>query len=324
LGFYEVWYPREGHIYIFPVLRIFIQKFTIWFFSLSLLTVLISFIHIPNEYIYKKFENTQYNKINWFLQKIENGDFKEKKYKGVFFGSSQCYYGINDSILGPDFLNLGMNTPSRDMDLYMYEMFVNAGGKTKKVYTVIGGEQMVSYGIHPLMPYLVTPEWFVRHGQSIFSLHFYKYILIRAQKVSESCFDFLLKSKQYLKFTRPYGVGYLDRTVFNRTPRSNFIKIPNRYVNSEEVNFYEEFRHNMASQWRFFDKFKDSKKLLLPSFQINAEYRKISNSMKVIGAIIIDLDSLNGLNENYQNWADPGHLNRQGAIKFSLVLKERI
>ncbi len=298
MGIYEVWYSRQGHIYIFPVLRKFIQKFTIWLFSLSLLVVLISFINIPNQYIYHKFENTQYNKINWFLQKIENGEFKEKKYKVVFFGSSQCYYGINDSILGPDYLNLGMNTPSRDMDLYMYELFANAGGKSEQAYTVTGGEQMVSYGIHPLMPYLATPDWLLRNGQSIFSLHFYKYILIRAQKVLESGFEFLWKSKQYLKFTRSYGVGYLDRTVFNRTPRSNFEKTPKRYINPDGITFYEEFRHNNSSQWRFFNRLKDSKKLLIPSFQSDSEYRKISNLMKVNCVMIIDLDSLLGLNED--------------------------
>ncbi len=305
-------------------MRKFIQKFIIWLFTLSLLIVLISFIRIPNEYIYHKFENTQYNKINWFLQKIENGDFKEKKYKGVFFGSSQCYYGINDSILGPDFLNLGMNTPSRDMDLYMYGSFVNAGGKAEKTYTLIGGEQMVSYGIHPLIPYLVTPGWLVKNGQSTFSLHFYKYILVRAQKVLESRFEFLWRSRQHLKFTRPYGVGYLDRTVFNRTPRSNFEKTPKRYINPDEVTFYKEFRHNISSQWRFFNRLKDGKKLLIPSFQSDTEYRKISNLMKVKGVLVIDLDSLQGLNEDYKNWADPGHLNRQGAIRFSIALKHQL
>jgi hypothetical protein len=305
-------------------LRIFIQKFIIWLFTLSLLIVLISFIRIPNEYIYHKFENTQYNKINWFLQKIENQDFKEKKYKGVFFGSSQCYYGINDSILGPDYLNLGMNTPSRDMDLYMYEMFVNDGGETEQVHTVIGGEQMVSYGIHPLMPYLVTPNWLLKNGQSIFSLHFYKYILVRAQKVLESRFDFLLKSKKYLKFKRPYGVGYLDRTISIKTPRSNFEKTPKRFINPDEVNVYDEFRHNISSQWRYFDKFKGSKKLLIPFFQLDYEYRKISNLWKVKGAMVMDLDSLQGLNEDYKNWADHGHLNRQGAIRFSIALKHQL
>lgn len=306
------------------MINIFVKQILTKIISICLLIIIITFFPVSNQFIYKEFENSEYNKINWLLQKIKKGDFKGKKYKGVFFGSSQCYYGINDSILGPDYLNLGMNTPSRDMDLCMYDMFVNAGGKTEQVYTIIGGEQMVSYGIHPLMPYLVNPGWLVKNGQSIFSLHFYKYILVRAQKVMESHLEFQSRTKPYLKFSRPYGVGYLDRTISNKTPRTNFEKTPKRYVNPDNVTFYEEFRHNVSSQWRFFDKFQDSKKILLPSFQINAEYRKISNSMKVKGAIVIDLDSFNGLNEDYKKWADPGHLNRQGAIKFSLVLKEKI
>ncbi len=305
-------------------MRKFIQKFTIYLFSLNLLIVLISFIHIPNQYIYKKFENTQYNKINWFLQKIENGDFKKIEYKGVFLGSSRCYYGINDSILGNDYLNLGMNTPSRDMDLFMYETFVEAGGKTEQVYTVIGGEQLVSFGIHPLMPYLVTPGWLVKNGQSIFSLHFYKYILVRSQKVLESRFEFLWKSRQFLEFKRPFGVGYLDRIISNKTPRSYFQKTKKMYVNPREVTFYDEFRHNIASQWRFIDKFKDRKKLLISSFQSDTQYRKISNLIKVKGAMVIDLNTLQGLNKDYKNWADPGHLNRQGAIRFSIALKHQL
>jgi hypothetical protein len=305
-------------------LRIFIRKFLSWLFAFSFLLLLISFIQIPNEYIYIKFENTQYNKINWYLQKIKNDDFKGKKYKGIFLGSSQCYYGINDSILGSEYLNLGINTPSHDMDLYMRESFVNAGGKSEQVYTVIGGERMVSYGIHPLMPYLVTPGWFVKNGQSIYSLHFYKYILVRSQKVLESRFDFPLRLKQYSKFRRPFGVGYLDRTVFNRMPRSYFDKTPSRFVNPSGVVFYEEFRHNISSQWKFFNKFSGSKKLLMPFFQCDNEYIYKSERLKKKGIIVIDSDSLNGLNKDYQNWADPGHLNRQGAIKFSIALKHQL
>lgn len=305
-------------------MRKFIQKFTISLFSLNLLIVLISFIHIPNQYIYKKFENTQYNKINWFLQKIENGDFKKIEYKGVFLGSSRCYYGINDSILGPDYLNLGMNTPSRDMDLFMYETFVEAGGKTEQVYTVIGGEQLVSFGIHPLMPYLVTPGWLVKNGQSIFSLHFYKYILVRSQKVLESRFEFLWKSRQFLEFKRPFGVGYLDRIISNKTPRSYFQKTKKMYVNPRGVTFYDEFRHNIASQWRFFNKFKDSKKLFIPFFQNDLEHTATTKKIKNKKIMVIELESINGLNSDYRNWADNGHLNRQGAINFTNALKHQL
>ena len=85
--------------------------------------IALSFANISNNYIYQKFQNTQYSKICWFLQKCERGDFSESKYEGIFIGSSQVYYGINDSIFGSKYLNLGFNTPSKDLDLYTLETF---------------------------------------------------------------------------------------------------------------------------------------------------------------------------------------------------------
>ena len=90
----------------------------------------ITFLTMSNEYISEKFQNTQYHKISWFLQQTVIGNFNKKKYKAVFLGSSQCYYGINDSILGNGYLNLGMNTPSRDLDLFMKQRFIQSGGSS--------------------------------------------------------------------------------------------------------------------------------------------------------------------------------------------------
>jgi hypothetical protein len=173
--------------------------------------ILLSFAGISNNFIYQKFQNTQYSKICWFLQKCERGDFGEQEYKGIFIGSSQVNYGINDSILGPKYLNLGFNTPSKDMDLYVLETFFESGGKAGCVFWGVGGDKIVSYGIHPLMPYLVSPKWLLMRGQKWYSLHFWKFMIIRSQKVLESMAA--PKYENIIVFKRNYGVGYLNQTV---------------------------------------------------------------------------------------------------------------
>ncbi len=308
-------------------MRKFIQKFIIWLFTLSLLIVLISFIRIPNEYIYHKFENTQYNKINWFLQKIENGDFKEKKYKGVFLGSSKCYYGINDSILGNDYLNLGINSESRDMDLYMIQTFLESGGKTENIFLISDGVKLVSYGIHDLLPYLVSPNWLINNGQSVYSLHFYKYLIIRAQIVIQSMTMKNNDHENFKEFQRNFGVGYLDLTSGRKKPKKQSeIQCKFNYTNC--VNFKDELLHNISSQWNFFNRIGTKSLVLIPSHRSNNDYEYLSSvvsrNKNASPIIILNRDSMSNLNSNYIFWADPDHLNRKGAIKFSIVLKHQL
>jgi hypothetical protein len=282
----------------------------------------------PN-YIYQKFENTQYNKINWFLQRIESGEFKKNRYKAVFFGSSQCYYGINDSILGQGYLNLGMNTPSRDLDLFMQSTFEKSGGKADSYYSVFDGSRLVSYGIHPLMSYLVTPIWLLDHGQSLYSLHFWKFVLLRFQHIVQSVFN---KSDHFKVFNRKYGVGYLDVNISeNRKPSINFKFQLTRYNDRRLVSTWDEFRNNIASQWNFYDstvKIKSSYLLFTPGFNNNNVIEKQLESFKKIPGLIevrsISLKDYSEFTNNNANWVDPGHLNRVGAIKFTLKLKEML
>jgi hypothetical protein len=165
--------------------------------------IALSFGSISNNYIYQKFQNTQYSKICWFLQKCERGDFSEQKYKAIFIGSSQLYYGINDSILGIQYLNLGFNTPSKDMDFYVLKTFFESGGKAERVFLGVGGDKLVSYGIHPLMPYLVSPKWLLMYGQKWYSLHLWKFMIIRSQKVIESAISPV--DENIIEFKRNYG-----------------------------------------------------------------------------------------------------------------------
>jgi hypothetical protein len=292
--------------------------------------IALSFGKISNNYIYQKFQNTQYSKICWFLQKCERGDFGEQEYKGIFIGSSQVYYGINDSILGTHYLNLGFNTPSKDMDVYVLETFFESGGKTECVYLGVGGDKIVSYGIHPLMPYLVSPKWLLMHGQKWYSLHFWKFVIIRSQKVLESWFS--PKEKNFNEFKRNYGVGYLDRTISRPKPYDQVQWQNNRFNSREKVNSIDEIRHNINSQWSFFAQIKSQYKsavLILPSYTVVNKFEKMQQfaeenehlrGLKVVGLNTSFSDVL----ENQENWADPGHLNRAGGIIFSKELKKII
>jgi hypothetical protein len=296
-------------------LKSFIIRCFLTLFTFAAFIICIANFEVSNNYIYQKFENTQYNKINWFLQKAESGDFKNSKYKGVFLGSSQCYYGVNDSILGKEYLNLGMNTPSRALDLYMKTKFLESGGSADCFYIGFDGFKKVSYGLHPLLPYLVKPTWLLQHGQGFISLHFWKYILLRAQVVLD---DIITPYKQVKVFDRAFGVGYLDfqisknRKVVDRN--SNERELRDRFNDPQKVVFWDEFRNNIQSQWNFFNKHKKSnyyKLILLPSF---------GNNRNTIDTQALDLKLPASLIYSHKYWADPGHLNRQGGIIFSKVL----
>jgi hypothetical protein len=292
--------------------------------------IVLSFGSISKNFIYQKFQNTQYSKICWFLQKCTKSDFSESEYKGIFIGSSQVYYGVNDSILGPKYLNLGFNTPSRDLDLYILETFFESGGKAERVFLGVGGDKIVSYGIHPLMPYLVSPKWLLMHGQKWYSLHFWKLMTIRSQKVLESAFS--PKNEDVIEFKRDFGVGYLDRMVVRTKPYDEIQLQNNRFNNQNQLNVYDELRNNILSQWSFFEEIKSKYKpyiLILPAYLMADKFVKLQqfilenehlNALKKVGSDVNFSEVL----ENQQYWADPGHLNREGGIKNSKKLQKII
>jgi hypothetical protein len=292
--------------------------------------IALSFGSISNKYIYQTFQNTQYSKICWFLQKCKKGDFRQTEYKGIFIGSSQVYYGVNDSVLGPKYLNLGFNTPSKDLDLYVLKTFFESGGKAERVFLGVGGDKLVSYGIHPLMPYLVSPKWLLKHGQKWYSLHFWKYIIIRSQKVIESVISPV--DENIIEFKRNYGVGYIDRTVIRTKPYDQIHLQKNGYNYRATVNGLDEIRHNINSQWSFFEEIKSNYKpqlLLLPSylkadkFEMMQEFVQENKHLKGLKMVGLEVNFYEVL-ESQGNWADPGHLNRLGGIKFSNELKKVI
>jgi len=216
------------------------------------------------------------------------------------------------------------------MDLYVLETFFESGGRADGIYIGVGGDKLVSYGIHPLMPYLVSPNWLLTHDQKWYSLHFWKFIVIRSQKVLESIISPV--DENIIEFSRNYGVGYIDRTI-NRIKPINEVRLQkNKFIYRASVNGFDEIRHNIQSQWSFFEDIKSIYKpqiLMLPSYLKADKFQKLQQSIhenKHLNGLKKDsLDSnLGNILESQENWADPGHLNRLGGIHFSNELKKVI
>jgi hypothetical protein len=176
------------------------------------------------------------------------------------------------------------------------------------------------------MPYLVSPKWLLTHGQKWYSLHFWKCIVIRSQKVIESAI--FPVDENTIEFKRNYGVGYLDRTVIRTKPYDEIQLQKNRYNYRARVNSLDEIRHNINSQWSFFEEINSKYKpqiLMLPSYLMADKFEMMQEFVQenehLNGLKMDSLDvSFSELLEGQENWADPGHLNREGGINYSATL----
>ena len=301
---------------------------------LILLMIGLSIPKIPEDFICSKFQKTQYNKISWFLKMASEGKFKKKKYNSVFLGSSQCYYAINDSILGNGYLNLGMNTPSRDLDLYLKEKFILSGGNSESYIVILGNGKVVSFGLHPLIPYLVNPSWLLSKGQSIFSVHFWKYIIRRVQVLFEYLSWFLTENGQNDNlYSRNYGVGYLDRI----TAKKQMVNIKDfdsgnkSYMNINSVSLFDELRHNTKSQWNFIhysEKLIKNKYLIVPGFQSLKSFSLMTQELMKLNQdktfIHFKNDKIESILNDSIYWADQGHLNRNGSLFYTKLIAESL
>jgi hypothetical protein len=84
------------------------------------------------------------------------------------------------------------------------------------------------------------------------------------------------------------------------------------------VVFWDEFRNNIQSQWNFFNEHKNRnyyRLILLPSF---------GNNRNTKGTLALDLKLPASLIYSHKYWADPGHLNREGGIEYSLKLRAKL
>lgn len=315
-------------------MNIFIKKISLFIAILILLLVGLSIPKIPEDFVCYKFQKTQYNKISWFLKMASEGKFKERKYNSVFLGSSQCYYAINDSILGSGYLNLGMNTPSRDLDLYLKEKFIFSGGNSESYIVILGNGKVVSFGLHPLIPYLVNPTWLLSKGQSIFSVHFWKYIIKRVQVLFEYLsWCLTVNGQNDTLHSRDYGVGYLDRTTAKKQMVNikDFDSDNESYMNVNAVSLFDELRHNTRSQWNFIhysEKLIKNKYLIVPGFQSSNSFSLMTQELMRLNLdktfIHFKNDKIESILNDPIYWADQGHLNRKGSLFYTKLIAESL
>jgi hypothetical protein len=125
-------------------------------------------------------------------------------------------------------------------------------------------------------------------------------------------------------------VGYLDRTVSRNKPYDEIQLQKNGYNYRATVNRLDEIRHNINSQWAFFEGIKSNYKpqiLMLPSylmadkFEMMQEFVQENKHLKGLKMVGLEVNFYEVL-ESQGNWADPGHLNRAGGIHFSNELKK--
>jgi hypothetical protein len=155
-------------------------------------------------------------------------------------------------------------------------------------------------------------------------------MIVRSQKVIESIITPI--DENTIEFKRNYGVGYLDGTI-NRIEPFNEVRLhKSRFNYRASVNGLDEIKHNIHSQWSFFEEIKSVNNLqilMLPSYMKADKFQKLQQSVHenehLNGLEKDSLDSNFGdILESQENWADPGHLNRLGGIHFSKELKKVI
>jgi hypothetical protein len=274
-----------------------------------LVLIILSESPIRKGYIRYKLKGTQYEKLLWFQESIENKELYNRKFDYCFLWSSFTLYGINDSLIEKRTINLGMNTPSKEMELYLYETLIR---NQNSVGFVVRENTKLSHGLHPVLHYVCTPSWLLRNGQQTFQPHFLYFMLKRAQIVFKS-WVFFHKSENYS--SRYTGFGYrrleytIDSSKFKKTQSLKEIKL--------NYNQFENWLHNFNSAYNFnkriLQKCRDQKSNIV-YFSLPTPSRKYIIIKKNRRKVKWDIEYLRN---NYYNWADPGHLNTKGAILFS-------
>jgi hypothetical protein len=274
-----------------------------------LILILLSETPIRKGYMRYKLKGTQYEKLLWFQESIENKELYNRNFEYCFLGSSFTLYGINDSLIEKQTINLGMNTPSKEMELYLYKTLIE---NHNTVGVVFRENTKLSYGLHPVLHYVCTPSWLLKNGQQFFQPHFLNFVLKRAQIVFKS-WVFFHKSENYnCRYTR-FGFRSLEYTIdsskFKKTQSLKEIKL--------NYNQFENWLHNFNSAYNFnkriLQKCRDQKSNIV-YFSLPTPSRKYIIIKKNRRKVKWDIEYLRN---NYYNWADPGHLNTKGAILFS-------
>lgn len=310
-----------------------IKRFLLGIFTLPFFLI-VAELPIRKGYLNYSLADTQYEKLLWIIHQFENGKLRNKHFEIAYFGTSSTLYGINDSITRSKSINLGVNTGSRELELIILERFLENGNSSKyyvKDFHSLNYNLFNYYGLHPVLPYITTPSWLIKKGQSIFQPHFLVFLINRVRVVTQSWI--------YFHLNREYNSSF---TQFGYRPKNKVISIE-RYSQLVQENpnnqSYTSIYESMWSRWKHnfnavesfrkqFDqqvnkKFNQSLYyLFLPTlrekFENEASLKESINKLEnhfSFQAIPFLIDS-NFYKVRF-NWADGGHYSNDGAIQFT-------
>ncbi|MDP5230864.1 MAG: hypothetical protein NWQ38_10760 [Cellulophaga sp.] len=190
----------------------FIKKVVIFSSLIIIFCFLLAEIKFTDDFISSQTYGTDYEKVGWNLNVINNR--KEDVKNGVIFlGSSYVLNGVNDSILslnGIKSLNLAIKHPSNDLALYFLKRL--APLKPKEIIFLKG---KTFFGdLHKLSPLLYRPSELLNDGQSI-NLFFISYLFKRAKLSIEYLFYVLKNKKGKKDYDNKYGIRYEESYMSN-------------------------------------------------------------------------------------------------------------
>jgi len=337
------------------------KRFILRFLGISLVvlafTFLLSEIAFSDDFIIHKTINTQYKKVAWNINLLNNKSDKIRN-STIFLGSSLVQGAVNDSILkinGIKAINMGV--PHNGNELWLY--FLNRIKKKKpaKIYFLKG---KIGYrGLHKLTPLVYTSSELLRSGQNL-NLNFVSFIFKKARlsfeflkfkifkpehesidnqflnkedgfvydihAIKRKDFDKNIKNSDFDEYFNLYKNGFL----YNKEKKQNLffkkIKILKRYL--IHSFFKKDFFHNFKTQQKF-----------IKTAQILCKENNIKFK-KIYIPLLVDVNNHSGYNQSrYINvetdynlilelntydflnsveyWSDKDHLSKEGAHVFT-------
>jgi hypothetical protein len=306
----------------------------IGFISILGLFICLAELPIRKGYLNYKLADTQYEKLLWLMHQFDSGILRNNHFDIVLFGSSSSLYGFNDSVTTSKSINLGVNTGSRALELFILNQFLSNGNTSKywvKEFHSLHFGYFDYYGLHPVLHYVTTPSWLIRNGQSILQPHFLQFVFNRIKVVIQSWFFFHL-NKNYDPAYTHYGYRPKNKVVsserYSKVLEAELFDPSKNFTYSGFLNMW---RHNFSAVKSFRNQFDNNVQkeksrhvsyLFHPSLKDRIERTALLN--RVINTLGHDFQ-LNVLKCNIDsaffydrsNWADEGHYSNEGAIFFT-------
>lgn len=318
------------------------KLFRIIFLGLAIITFfgVLAELPIRQGYLKYKLADTQYEKLLWLICQFENGVLKDKHFDIAFFGTSSTMYGINDSVTISKSINLGLNTGSREIELFILEKFLENGNTSKywiKEFHSLNYRLFDYYGLHPVLHYVTTPSWLIKNGQSLLQPHFVRFFFNRIRAVVQSWIFFHINRDYNSNYTQ-YGYRpknkVLSHEIYNKVITSKSSESSNTKINDAIIS---NWKHNFSAVKLFRKKFEQKvlnykkqkvKYIYLPTLiagveneiQLQKEINTMGNHFNIT---IIPFLVNPAFYKTNLNWADMGHYSNEGSIFFT-QLSEKV